>query len=92
MLLSVRASLIACFALAAALAAGPVAAGKGDDAKWIAQCEKDNKSEGAKPEVIKKYCTCMNDKMDDNETMSISQWEKKNPKTMEACSKQAGWK
>ena len=63
-----------------------------DDKKWVAQCMKDNKDEGAKEGVVKKYCVCMNDKMDDNETRSITQWEKANPKTAEACSKQAGWK
>jgi hypothetical protein len=63
-----------------------------DDKKWVAQCMKDNKDEGAKEGVVKKYCVCMNDKMDDNETRTITQWEKANPKTAEACSKQAGWK
>ena len=63
-----------------------------DDVKWINQCIKDNKDEGAKPEVVRKYCECMNDKMDDNETLSITQWEKKNPKAREECSKKAGWK
>ena len=33
----------------------------------------------------------MNDKMDENETGSISQREKANPKTAEAFSRQAGW-
>ena len=27
-------------------------------------------------EVVLKYCTCMNNKMSDNETQSITQWEK----------------
>ncbi|MBI2770814.1 MAG: hypothetical protein HYX47_14400 [Burkholderiales bacterium] len=63
-----------------------------DDEKWIKQCQADNKDEGAKPEVITKYCTCMNDKMDNNETRSITQWEKANPNTQKACSAQAGWK
>lgn len=63
-----------------------------DDKKWVAQCMKDNQGEGAKEAVVKKYCVCMNDKMDENETRSITQWEKANPKTAEACSKQAGWK
>ena len=33
-----------------------------DDVKWIAQCIKDNKNEGAKEEVVYKYCACMNNK------------------------------
>ncbi len=47
-----------------------------DDVKWINQCVSDNKNEGAKAEVVLKYCTCMNNKMSDNETQSITQWEK----------------
>ncbi len=63
-----------------------------DDAKWIAQCLVDNKDEGAKEEVVFKYCKCMNDKMDDNETLSITAWEKKNPGARKDCEKKAGWK
>lgn len=63
-----------------------------DDTKWIAKCIKDNKGEGAKEEVIYKYCTCMNDKMDANETKSISEWEKTHQTEMKACEKKAGWK
>lgn len=63
-----------------------------DDKKWVAQCIKDNKNEGAKPEVVHQYCVCMNDKMDETETRSISQWEKANPQAMKACEKEAGWK
>ena len=82
----VNALVLAAFAIAAAPAiAGP-------DDKWIKQCQVDNKNEGAKPEVITKYCTCMNNKMDNNETRSITQWEKANPNAAQQCSKQAGWK
>jgi hypothetical protein len=63
-----------------------------DDTKWIAQCLKDNKDEGAKEEVVYKYCVCMNDKMDSNETKTISQWEKTHPDERKACEKKAGWK
>ena len=68
------------------------AAQSADDKKWVAKCVKDNKDEGAKPDVVKKYCVCMNDKMDDNETLSISAWEKKNPGARKDCEKKAGWK
>jgi hypothetical protein len=34
----------------------------------------------------------MNNKMSDNETRSISQWEKANPKARAACDREAGWK
>jgi len=43
-----------------------------DDVKWINQCVKDNKGEAADA-IILKYCTCMNNKMSDNETQSITQ-------------------
>ena len=63
-----------------------------DDVKWINQCVTDNRNEGAKQDVVLKYCTCMNNKMDNNETRSITQWEKANPREQAACSREAGWK
>jgi hypothetical protein len=62
-----------------------------DDLKWINQCIADNRG-AASAEVIRKYCQCMNDKMDDNETRSISQWEKANPKARAECDRVSGWK
>src|SRR4051812_30706329 len=50
----------------------PAFAQTGDDIKWINECVQDNKDEGAKEDVVLKYCTCMNGKMDDNENASIS--------------------
>jgi hypothetical protein len=79
------------FFAASVVFAGSSFAGADDEA-WIKKCVADNKSEGATPEVVKKYCTCMNSKMDDNETKSISSWEKTHPDEMHACEKQAGWK
>ena len=70
----------------AAALAGP------DDARWVAQCVSDNKDEKAAVDVISKYCTCMNNKMSDNETQSITQWEKTHKTEQAACSKAAGWK
>ncbi len=63
-----------------------------DDAKWIAQCVIDNRDATVKADVVLKYCTCMNDKMDDNETQSITQWEKTHPVERRACDRQAGWR
>jgi hypothetical protein len=88
------------FALAAAtLLAGvalgaPAYAATSDDAKWVAKCVSDNA--GAKNvtvQIIAAYCTCMNDQMDDNETLSISAWEKtgKGKVAMAACDKKSGW-
>ncbi len=74
------------------LVASAPAQADADDAKWVNQCMKDNKDEGAKVEVVKKYCTCMNDKMSSNETRTITEWEKANPESRKACEKAAGWK
>jgi hypothetical protein len=64
-----------------------------DDMKWVNQCIDDNKNEkGATPAIVRAYCVCMNEKMDDNETRSITQWEKANPAARRACDKQSGWR
>jgi len=78
--------------VAAAVAGTSAMAQSADDKKWVAQCMRDNKDEGAKASVVRAYCECMNDKMDETETRSISQWEKSNPAAMKACERQAGWK
>ncbi|MFP5221426.1 MAG: hypothetical protein ACLGSA_03990 [Acidobacteriota bacterium] len=62
-----------------------------DDAKWVAKCIADNKDAKVPVEVVTKYCTCMNNKMDSNETLSISAWEKTHPNERVACEKEAGW-
>lgn len=87
-------SIIKLFALSIAalsFAGGPALADADDD-KWIAKCVKDNKGEGAKESVVKKYCECMNDKMDKNETKSVTEWEKTHKKEVDQCSKESGWK
>jgi len=62
-----------------------------DDVKWINQCVTDNKGD-APDSVVLKYCTCMNNKMSENETQSITKWEKSHPAERTACDKEAGWK
>ncbi len=62
-----------------------------DDVKWINACVKDNKGAAADA-VILKYCTCMNNKMDHNETQSITQWEKTHVAERKAYDKESGWK
>ena len=62
-----------------------------DDVKWINQCIQDNKG-GASDAIIRKYCICMNEKMDNNETRTITEWEKSNPRARAACDKESGWK
>jgi hypothetical protein len=75
-----------------AAAFGPAGAQTADDRRWINECITDNKDEGQTEAVIVAYCTCMNDRMSNSETRSITQWEKANPRTSKACSRQAGWR
>jgi hypothetical protein len=87
-------TLILSLALAAAALTGGTAFAQkmdADDLKWVNQCIDDNKG-GASSAIIRKYCVCMNEKMDSNETRSISQWEKANPRARAACDKESGWK
>jgi hypothetical protein len=62
-----------------------------DDVKWINRCVNDNKGD-APAAVVQNYCTCMNNKMSDNETQSITQWEKTHVAERKACDKEAGWR
>jgi hypothetical protein len=43
-------------------------------------------------EVVAAWCSCMNNKMSSNETLSITAWEKSHPTEVAACDKEAGWK
>ena len=64
-----------------------------DDVKWINQCIADNKGvPGGTAEVVRKYCMCMNEEMDDSETRSVTAFEKANPKIRAKCDAAAGWK
>jgi hypothetical protein len=65
-----------------------------DDMKWINQCINDNKDnkEGASGDVVRKYCMCMNEKMGNNESQSITVWEKTHTTERTACDKESGWK
>lgn len=74
------------------IASGPALAATADDTAWINQCTQDNKDEGAKEDVVLKYCTCMNEQMDDNENASVSEWEKSHPDERKTCEKEAGWR
>ncbi len=64
-----------------------------DDLKCVNQCINDNRGEpGATPAIVRAYCICMNEKMDSNESQSITQWEKSHPNERKACDKQSGWR
>jgi hypothetical protein len=80
-------------ALLACAAMGSTAwAQSADDKKWVNQCLTDNKGATVSVDIVRKYCTCMNDKMSDNETRSITQWEKANPAARVACDRESGWR
>jgi hypothetical protein len=81
--------------VAALAAAAPAQAQRmnADDMKWINQCIDDNRSEaGGTPQIVRAYCMCMNEKMDDNETRSVTQWERANPGARRDCERKSGWK
>ncbi len=64
-----------------------------DDVAWINRGMADNKgARDATEDVVRKYCMCMNEEMDDNETRSITAFEKANPKIRAKCDAAAGWK
>lgn len=64
-----------------------------DDLRWVNQCIRDSAGRSApSQEIVRKYCICMNEKMGDNETRSISQWEQANPNAMADCDRVSGWK
>ncbi|PWC33593.1 hypothetical protein [Azospirillum sp. TSO35-2] len=89
MKLAVLALSLGVLSFGALSAAAPVLAD--DNAKWVAQCMKDNSDAKVSEAVVNKYCVCMNNKMDDSETRTITQWEKANPEARKACEKAAGW-
>lgn len=78
--------------LVGSLLAGSIVYADVYDLKWIAQCIEDNAEAKVAPEVVTKYCTCMNNKMDSNEWRSITQWEKTHPQERAECAREAGWK
>jgi hypothetical protein len=79
--------------LAAALMTGAARADTTeDDVAWVNQCIADNKKEGVGEDVVRKYCVCMNNAMEDDETKSVSEWEKAHPDEAKACDAEAGWK
>ena len=84
-------ALLSAAALLSVLCAATLSFAGSDDAKWVAKCISDNKDAKVSIEVITKYCTCMNNKMDDNETLSITAWEKTHPTEQAACDKESGW-
>ena len=64
-----------------------------DDSARVKDCITDNKDQKQTEDVVKAYCSCMDEHMKDVKTGdSITQWEKSNTKDDEECSTKAGWK
>ncbi|MBF0157921.1 MAG: hypothetical protein HQL58_00180 [Magnetococcales bacterium] len=78
--------------LVGSVVASSVAQADATDAAWVQKCVRDNAREGQSAGTVAIYCTCMNNKMSDNETQSITAWEKSHPAEMAACEREAGWK
>ena len=79
------------FAIATLVGTSGIALAGADDIQWIGKCMVDNKDEGKGPDVVYKYCKCMNEKMDEEETQSVTQWEKSHPTEEKQCELAAGW-
>ena len=78
-------------ACATCLIGGGAAAQSTDDVKWVNQCVRDSASYPVSQQVKIMYCTCMVSKMSDNETRSVTQWERANPAARDDCARRAGW-
>ena len=76
---------------ACCLIAGSAAAQTSDDVKWVNQCVRDSASYPVSEQIKIMYCTCMVSKMTDNETRSVTQWERANPRARDDCARRAGW-
>jgi len=84
-------SAIITFSFVGCLIAGSALAQSTDDVKWVNQCVRDSASYAVSQQVKIMYCTCMVSKMSDNETRSVTQWERANPAARDDCARRAGW-
>ena len=57
---------------------------------WVAQCVRDNAGSEASTKALVKYCSCMNNKMDDEETKSVTDWAISHPDEKAVCETNAG--
>ena len=62
-----------------------------DDKLWVAQCIRDNAGSEVSTAVLFKYCKCMTNKMDDEETRSVTDWEPTHPDEKAVCRTKAKW-
>ena len=80
---------IAATVLMTSASALAVTAGK----ERIDECIADNADEGQTPEVVSKYCECMDKRMGESETATVSAWEDQaaHDADEDACDAEAGW-
>jgi hypothetical protein len=78
--------------LAGSVLASPGSIAQPSEDEKVNQCLEDKKDQRVSKAVLIRYCKCMDDEMDDNETESISKWEKSHPKARTECARKAGWK
>jgi len=78
-------------AFAISFMGGGAGAQSTDDVRWVNQCVRDSASYPVSEQVKIMYCTCMVSKMSNNETRSVTQWERANPVARDDCAKRAGW-
>jgi len=63
------------------------------DRAWIGTCVERLKNEPAPNEAVKlRYCTCMHEQFDDNQSVTQSEMERMYPPLHRACNREAGWK
>jgi hypothetical protein len=63
MKLAVATAMLACVIVSTAAFAQTA-----DDRRWVNQCLRDNSDAKVAASIVRAYCECMNNKMDDNET------------------------
>jgi hypothetical protein len=62
------------------------------DPQVRAQCFSENKNENPDIRIVAKYCICLDNKMTDNETQSITEWGNTHPSAKAACINQTNLK
>jgi hypothetical protein len=61
------------------------------DLAWIDKCIADREIEKLDPVKLRKYCTCMQQIVDDNEPFSVSELEHSYPPAHVMCQDEAGF-
>jgi len=77
-------------AITALTVGGAAAQRQTDDVRWVNQCVRDSAGYNVSEQVKIMYYTCMVSKMSDNETRSVTQWERANPQARDDCARRAG--